>query len=172
MGETDWGGNWVLFWWAGPCSVNLYSAFLLVWSLPVTYLRANYVGVMKIMVASFKRSHAPTAPLSSPHPATVPHRPPPPPGTPGLSRQVWVSHLWGHCSFLLGPGVQGSVCALQESVSLVPCKFCVGVLLSSLLNRSKPWKWKFIIFWASVFFCKVRRLKHMIRLTLIYCVHE
>ena len=21
--ETDWGGNWVLFWWAGPCSVNL-----------------------------------------------------------------------------------------------------------------------------------------------------
>ena len=20
MGETDWGGNWVLFWWAGPCS--------------------------------------------------------------------------------------------------------------------------------------------------------
>ena len=23
MGETDWGGNWVLFWWAGPWSVNL-----------------------------------------------------------------------------------------------------------------------------------------------------
>ena len=22
-GETDWGGNRVLFWWAGPCSVNL-----------------------------------------------------------------------------------------------------------------------------------------------------
>ena len=22
-GETDWGRNWVLFWWAGPCSVNL-----------------------------------------------------------------------------------------------------------------------------------------------------
>ena len=20
MGETDWGGNWLLFWWAGPCS--------------------------------------------------------------------------------------------------------------------------------------------------------
>ena len=32
-------------------------------------------------------------------------------------RQVWVSLLWGHCSFLLGPGVQGFVCALQESVS-------------------------------------------------------
>ena len=23
MGETDWGGNWILFWWAEPCSVNL-----------------------------------------------------------------------------------------------------------------------------------------------------
>ena len=25
------------------------------------------------------------------------------------------SLLWGHCFFLLGPGAQGSVCALQES---------------------------------------------------------
>ena len=31
--------------------------------------------------------------------------------------QVWVSLLWGHCSFLLGPGAQGSVYALQESIS-------------------------------------------------------
>ena len=31
-------------------------------------------------------------------------------------RQVWVSLLWGHCFFLLGPGAQGSVCALQESI--------------------------------------------------------
>ena len=31
-------------------------------------------------------------------------------------RQVWVSLLWGHCSFLLGPGAQSSVCALQESI--------------------------------------------------------
>ena len=30
-------------------------------------------------------------------------------------RQVWVSLLWGRCSFLLGPGVQGSACAFQES---------------------------------------------------------
>ena len=32
-------------------------------------------------------------------------------------RQVWVSLLWGHCSFLLGPGAQGSVYAHQESNS-------------------------------------------------------
>ena len=31
-------------------------------------------------------------------------------------RQVWVS-LWGYCSFLLCLGAQGSVCALQESIS-------------------------------------------------------
>ena len=31
--------------------------------------------------------------------------------------QVWVSLLRGHCSFLLDPGAQGSVCALQESIS-------------------------------------------------------
>ena len=46
-----------------------------------------------------------TAALSAPSPAAGP-RPPTPPqrplGTPG---QVWVSLLWGHCSFLLGPGV-------------------------------------------------------------------
>ena len=30
-------------------------------------------------------------------------------------RQVWFSVLWGHCSFLLGLGAQGSVCALKES---------------------------------------------------------
>ena len=23
MRQTDWGGNWALFWWAGPCSVKL-----------------------------------------------------------------------------------------------------------------------------------------------------
>ena len=36
--------------------------------------------------------------------------------------QVWVSLLWGLCSFLLDPGAQGFVCALQGSVSPVLCK--------------------------------------------------
>ena len=31
---------------------------------------------------------------------------------PDTHRQVWRSLLWGHCSFLLSPGAQGSVCAL------------------------------------------------------------
>ena len=40
-----------------------------------------------------------------------------------IHRHVWVSVFWGHCSFLLGPGVYKVVCALQESVSTVLCKF-------------------------------------------------
>ena len=81
------------------------------------------VEVMKIMVISFKRSHVCTATLSAPNPAAAT-------SDPCLSwrlldthRQVWVSLLWDHCSFLLGPGAQGSVCAHQESVSPVLCKF-------------------------------------------------
>ena len=44
-------------------------------------------------------------------------------------RQIWVSLLWGHCSFLLGPGVQASVFAFQESISqsCVIWQLCGGV---------------------------------------------
>ena len=81
------------------------------------------VEVMKIMATSFRRSHACTATLSAPtlHQATA---------NPCLflrlldtHRQVWNSLLWGQ---LLSSGswcTQGFVCTLQESVSLVLCKF-------------------------------------------------
>ena len=59
------------------------------------------VEAMKIMVTSFKRSHAFTAALNAPNPEAGHCQPRPPPGTHG---QVWVSLLWGHWSFLLGPG--------------------------------------------------------------------
>ena len=63
------------------------------------------VEVMKITVTSFKRSHACTATFSAPNPAETTidlHLHEGLLATPG---QVWVSLLWGHCSFLLGPGV-------------------------------------------------------------------
>ena len=75
------------------------------------------VEVMKIMVTFFKRSHAHTAILSAPNPAAGHH---------WLTSQLEISghpqaslgqSLWGHFFFLLGPGAQGSVCALQESIS-------------------------------------------------------
>ena len=70
-----------------------------------------------IMETSFKRSHAQSAPLSAPtlQQATshaclcwiLLY-------TPG---QVWVGLLYGHCSFVPGPGAQGSLCSPPESVS-------------------------------------------------------
>ena len=75
------------------------------------------VEVMKIMVTSFKRSHASTATLSAPDPAIDHHQPCLCQRLPDTHRQVWVSLLWGHCSFLLGPGAQGSV---VPSKSLFP----------------------------------------------------
>ena len=46
-------------------------------------------------------------------------------------RQVWAISCWGQCSFLLGPGAQGFVCALQESVSPVLWKSCNQIPLAS-----------------------------------------
>ena len=37
--------------------------------------------------------------------------------------QVWVSLLWGHCSFLLGPGAHKVLFVPCKSVSPVLCKF-------------------------------------------------
>ena len=87
-------------------------------------LRPNYGGGKKIMVTSFKRSHACAAVLRTPSPAAGHHRPMPPPETPGHS---WTS--LGQClvaSLPFSPGswcTQGFDCALQESVSPVLCKF-------------------------------------------------
>ena len=61
------------------------------------------VELMKIMVTSFKRCHAFTAALSAPQTCSRP-LPTPLLGTPGYSRASLGQSLWGHCSFLLGPG--------------------------------------------------------------------
>ena len=72
---------------------------------------------MKLMATSFQRSHAAllhSVPPTLQQAITDPRLHRRLLDTPG---QVWVSLLWGHCSFLLGPGVQRFCCALQESVS-------------------------------------------------------
>ena len=89
------------------------------------------VEVMKIMSTSIKRSHACTAALSALDHAAGHHLPTPLPETPGHSRVSLGQSLVG--SLLLSPGswcAQGFICALQESVSPVLCKFwqlCNGV---------------------------------------------
>ena len=78
------------------------------------------VEVLKIMVTSFKKSYAGTATPSAPNPAAGHRRPMPLPETPRHSRQVCVSLLWGHCSFLLGPGM--------HKFCLCPLRVCFPVL--------------------------------------------
>ena len=76
------------------------------------------VEVMKIIVTSFKRSHACTATLTAPNPAAGHHQPTPPLETPGHSWASMGQSLVG--SLLFSPGswcIQGSVCALQVSIS-------------------------------------------------------
>ena len=74
------------------------------------------VETMKIRATPFKRSHARAATLSAPNSAVGHLRPTPLPQTPAHSRQVWVSLLWGHCSFLLGSGRRLSNTALSQSL--------------------------------------------------------
>ena len=71
------------------------------------------------MATSFKRSHAGTVARSAPNPAVGHCQPTPPLDTHG---QVWVSLLWGHCSFLLGPGAHKFL-FVPCPVSPVLCKF-------------------------------------------------
>ena len=65
-------------------------------------------------MTSLKRSHACSATPSSPNPAAGHHQPTPSLETPGHPQ---ARLLWGHCSFLLGPGEEGSVMPPQESIS-------------------------------------------------------
>ena len=82
------------------------------------------VEVMKIMLTSFKRSHASSAELCAPNPAAGHHLPTAPPETPG--------HSWAYLgqslvdSLFLSPGswwAQRFVYALQDFVSAVLSKF-------------------------------------------------
>ena len=79
--------------------------------------------VMKIMVTSFKRSHAGTATVSAPNPAVGQRRPTPLLDTPGHSWASLGQSLVG--SLLLSPGSWCAqfVCALWGSVSPVLCNF-------------------------------------------------
>ena len=100
-------------------------------------LEQTIVEVMKIMVNSFKRSHACTATLSAPNPAAGPRQPTPPLETPGHSLASLGQSLVG--SLLLSPGswcTQGSVCALQESI-LQSCVNSGSSMVGLMVTSSK-----------------------------------
>ena len=81
------------------------------------------VEVMKIMVTSFKRSHAHIATLSASNQATGHWQLMPLSETPGHSQASWVILLWGHFPFLLGPGAHKVL--FVPSQSLLP-QSCVS----------------------------------------------
>ena len=95
------------------------------------------VEVMEIMVTSFKRPHASTATLSAPmlQQATP---------DPHLCRrfldthgQVWVSLLWGHCSFLLGPGAHKVLFVPSKSLFPQSCGSSGGSMVRLMVTSSK-----------------------------------
>ena len=92
------------------------------------------VEVMKIMATSFKRSHAGTATLSAPNPAAGHHWPTPLLETPG---QVWVSLLWGYCSFLLGPGAHEVLFVPSKSLFPQSCVSSGGSMVGLMVTSSK-----------------------------------
>ena len=97
------------------------------------------VEVMKIMVTSFRRSHAGTAALSAPSPAAGHRQPTPPLETPGHSLASLEQSLVG--SLLLSFVswcTQGFVCALKESVSqsCVNSGFSVVGLMATSSKRT------------------------------------
>ena len=74
--ESDWGGNWVLFWWVGSMiSKSLIQISVDGWScvpsLLFTFVQAM-VEVMKIMATSINMSHACTATVSAPSLLSMP----------------------------------------------------------------------------------------------------
>ena len=81
------------------------------------------VEVMKIMVTSFKRSHDALLHSVSPTLQQATADPHLRRRLLDTHRQGWVSLLWAHCSFLLGPGAHKVL--LVPSKSLFP-QSCVS----------------------------------------------
>ena len=94
------------------------------------------VGVMKIMVTSFNRSPALTAVLSAPDPAAG-HPRSVSTGGPWTHRQVWVSLLWGHCSFLLGPSAHKVLFVPSKNLFPQCCVNSGGSMVGLMVTSSK-----------------------------------
>ena len=95
------------------------------------------VEVVKIMATSFKKSHAGTATPSAPSPAAGHCQPTPPLETSEHSGQVWVSLLWGHCSFLLGPGAHKALFLPSKGLFPQSCVSSGGSMVGIMATSSK-----------------------------------
>ena len=90
-----------------------------------------------IQHSSGSPSYACTAALSA-HDSAAGHcQPMPPPETPGPHRQVWVTLLWGHCSFLLGPGVHKVLFVPSKSLFPQSCVNSGSSMVGLMATSSK-----------------------------------
>ena len=99
MGQTDCGGCWVLFWWAGPCSVNLKSIFLLMGGI--------------VLPPCYFSSVAQPCPTLQPHESQH-SRPPCPSQTPRASSNTCPLSRWCH------PAISSSVVPFSSCPQSLP----------------------------------------------------
>ena len=94
------------------------------------------VEVMKIMATSFKRSHAllHSVPLTLKQAMVDPHLHQ---RLLDMPSQVWASLLWGHCSFLLGPGAHKFLFVPSKSLFPQSCVSSGGSMVGLMATSSK-----------------------------------
>ena len=93
--------------------------------------------MVEVMATSFKRSHACTAALSAPNPAAGHCQPTPHLRLLDAHGQVWVSLLWGHCSFLLGPGAHKVLFVPSKSLFPQSCVSSGGSMVGLMATSSR-----------------------------------
>ena len=106
-------------------------------SLPAIYLGPNYGGGNEDNGNPFKRSHVCTATLTAPNPAAGHRRSTPPLETRDTPGQVWVSLLWDHCSFLLGPGEHKVLFVPSKSLFPSPLEVLAAYMVGLMATSSK-----------------------------------
>ena len=87
-----------------------------------------------LMVTSCKRTYASTVVFSAPDPIAGHCQPTPPPETPGHSQISRLSLLWGHCSFLLGPGVHQVLFVPSKSLFPQSCVSSGGTVVGLIVS--------------------------------------
>ena len=92
---------------------------------------------MKIVATSFKRSPACTTTLSAPNPVAATTNPCLCWWLLDTHRQIWVSLLWGHCCFLLGPGAHKVLFVPSKSLFPQSCVSSRGSMVGLMVISSQ-----------------------------------
>ena len=100
-------------------------------------LRPNYGGGNEDRATSFKRFRAHTAALGAQTLQQATTNPRLCPRLLDTHRQVWLSLLWGHCSFLLGPGAHKVLFVSAKSLFFQSC--VSSVIKSHWSPKSNSW---------------------------------